>query len=67
MVTGLSRYPEHVVEARAEQLRTGLHLLLEDRDFVESISLGTNQVNRVKYRFSRTESMFEEVFGDHAD
>ena len=67
MATGLSRYPEHLVEARAEQLRAELHLLLEDHHFVESITLGTNQVNRVKYRFASTKSMFEEVFGDHAD
>lgn len=67
MTTGLSRYPEHLVEARAEQLRDELHLLLEDRDFVESITLGTNQVNRVKFRFAKTKAMFREVFGVHAD
>lgn len=67
MSTGLSRYPEHLVEARVEQLRIKIHLLLEDRDFIESISLGTNQVNRVKYRFARMKAMFKEVFGDHPD
>ena len=67
MTTGLSRYPEHLVEARAELVRTELELLLEDNDFVESITLGTNQVNRVKYRFARMKAMLKEVFGDNAD
>lgn len=67
MATGLSKYPEHLVEARAEQLRSEIHLMLIDDDFSESISLGTNQVNRVRYRFARTKAMFQEVFGDHAD
>lgn len=66
MVTGLSHYPEHLVEARAEKLRAAFSPLLKDHDFVESITLGTNQVNRVKYRFARTKAMFKEVFGDHA-
>lgn len=66
MSTGLSHYPEHLVEARAEKLRAELHFLLEDHDFVESITLGTNQVNRVRHRFARTKAMFKEVFGDNA-
>ncbi|WP_434782421.1 DUF262 domain-containing protein [Ferrovum myxofaciens] len=66
MVTGLSQYPEHLVEARAEKLRAAFFPLLKDHDFVESITLGTNQVTRVKCRFARTKTMFGEVFGDHA-
>lgn len=62
MSTGLSRFPEHVVEARAGALVDAFLRLLDDYEFAESITLGTNQVNRVKCRFSRTIQMFEEVF-----
>ena len=67
MSTGLSHYPEHLVEARAEKLKKAFYLLLQDGSFIESITLGTNQVNRVKYRFSQTTEMFKEVFGDHSN
>jgi len=65
MSIGLSRYPEPVVEARAEDLRQGFYGLMSDSEFVESISLGTNQVNRVKKRFEKSSKMFKEVLGDH--
>lgn len=66
MSTGLSYYPEHLVEARAERLKEAFYSLLQDNFFVESITLGTNQVNRVKSRFSQTIAMFMEVLGDHS-
>ena len=64
MSTGLSHYPEHIVEARADEVRESFYLLLDDDDFIESITLGTNQVNRVKYRFSSARKMLMEVFDD---
>lgn len=67
MSTGLSLYPEHLVEAKAGDLRAAFYPLMDDNDFVVSISLGTNQVNRVKYRFARTKAMLKEVFGDNAN
>ena len=67
MSTGLSRYPEHVVEARIEPFKTAFYQLLNEEEFIESITLGTNQVNRVKYQFARTDEMFKEVFGDYTD
>lgn len=67
MTTGLSRYPEHLVEVRAEQLRSKVRFLLSDPSFVEAISLGTNQVNRVKCRFALTKAIFTEVFGDNSN
>jgi hypothetical protein len=62
MSTGLSRYPEHVVEARGEDLRQGLHRLLHDPEFDESITLGTSQMNRVKKRFEKADDLFREIF-----
>jgi len=67
MSTGLSHYPEHFVEANAEKFKQAFYHLLGDYSFIESISLGTNQVNRVKFRFSKTIAMFKEVFGDHSN
>ena len=67
MSTGLSRYREHVVEARIEVLKSEFYQLLNEEGFIESITLGTNQVNRVRYRFHRADEMFKEVFGDYTD
>jgi hypothetical protein len=64
MTTGLSRYPEHIVEARASELLAAFYPLLDDDQFVEAISLGTNQVNRVTKRFAMVTDMLAEVFGD---
>jgi hypothetical protein len=64
MSTGLSCYPDHLVEARSDSLRTAFYRLLDNAEFIESITLGTNQVNRVKERFSQTNVIFKEVFDD---
>jgi len=62
MSTGLSEYAEHVVEAKADLLRESFWVMLEDTEFNSSITLGTNQVNRVMCRFNRTRQMLVEVF-----
>jgi len=67
MSTGLSQYPEHFVEARIESLKEAFYDLLDDEEFLESITLGTNQVNRVKTRFAKTNEMLQEVFDDYSD
>lgn len=64
MSTGLSRYPEHIVEARATKLQEAFYPLLVNYEFVESITLGTNQVNRVHKRFFVVNEMLSEVFND---
>ncbi len=66
MSTGLSRYPEHLVEARVEPLKEAFYELLNDEDFLASITLGTNQMNRVYTRFEKTNKMLQEVFDDYA-
>lgn len=63
MSTGLSRYPEHVVEAKSEALKTAFLSLLADIKFDNAITLGTSQVKKVEYRFSVTNKMLQEVFG----
>lgn len=65
MTTALSHRPESLVKERAEALREGFHALQADARFMESISLGTNQPNRVKTRFALVGDMLREVLGDH--
>lgn len=62
MITGLSHYPEHLVEARADGLREAFYPLMGNEDFVRSITYGTNNMRRVKDRFTAAKKMFEEVF-----
>ncbi|MDH5517790.1 MAG: DUF262 domain-containing protein [Gammaproteobacteria bacterium] len=67
MSTGLSHYPEHVIEAHVADILPALYQLFGNYGFSESITLGTNQVNRVKYRFLKTNEIFKEVLGDYAN
>jgi hypothetical protein len=62
MSTGLSRFPEHRVEARAEALRQGFYLLMTDSTFVTSITYGPNDMKKVKHRFAAINQMLAEVF-----
>lgn len=62
MSTGLSRYPEHIVEAQAEGLREGFYNLMDDNEFIKAITAGTNDTSKVKYRFNKSLLMLEEVF-----
>ena len=64
MSTGLAKYDESIVKAKEAVLLSGFYHLLENEDFNDSITLGTNQANRVKRRFEMTNAMFREVFGD---
>lgn len=63
MSTGLSCYSETIVEANAEELKEALYVLFSDESFNEAISLGTNQVSRVRTRFKLANKMFSEVLG----
>ena len=65
MSTGLSRYSEEVVESRAEDLRGAFYLLMDDKEFISSITYSTNSTRRIRHRFRVAGAMFEEVFGAH--
>lgn len=64
MSVGLSQYSENIVEARAEQLRAEFYELLKNQVFLDAITLGTNQVSRVKDRFSMFNQLLSEVLDD---
>lgn len=63
MSTGLSHYPEQMVEVYADELRDAFSLLMLDDDFIKAISYGPNDMKKVRYRFAAADMMFEEVFG----
>ncbi len=65
MSTGLSRYPEHLVETRAESLKASFFLLMKDDEFITAITYGPNDIKKVRHRFRTAEAMFREVFSDH--
>lgn len=64
MCAGLARYEEDKIEARETALLSAFYRLLNDEEFNDAITLGTNQANRVKRRFEMANDMFREVFGD---
>ncbi|MDQ6969236.1 MAG: DUF262 domain-containing protein [Mariprofundus sp.] len=63
MSTGLSKYPESVIESKASEIRDGFFQLMVNIDFSDSITLGTNQVKRVYQRFDMAHSMLEDILG----
>ena len=63
MSTGLSRYPTSVVESGADDLRDALHALMDNDDFIASVTYGTNDTRRVNYRFKVANDMFRDALG----
>ena len=63
MVTGLSRLETDCVKYRANSLRSEFFELMDNTDFIDSITYGTNDSSRVRHRFQVTGSMLREVFG----
>ena len=67
MSTGLSRYPESLVEAHAEPLREAVQYLLWDEPFKTAITYGPNDPRRVKTRFDMARQALREILGDYTD
>ncbi len=65
MSTGLSRYPERLVDAHAEVLKNKFYAQMKDDEFVLSITRGPSNVGKVRYRFRVADTMFKEVLGAH--
>jgi len=66
MSTGLSRYRETVVEARAKSLRNAFFDLMRDELFVRAITYGPNDGRQVRQRFRKARVIFREVFDDQS-
>ena len=64
MSTGLAVYDEDRIKENETSLLAAFYCLLKDNDFNDSITLGTNQANRVRRRFEMANQMLREVLGD---
>jgi hypothetical protein len=64
MSTGLSRYSEHIVEARKANLRSAFYRLMDDEDFIKAITYSVNDMKKVRHRFSVATAMFRDAFSD---
>lgn len=67
MSTGLARYPEHVVNEHAQELRSVFYSLMKKTEFVSAITYSPNSTKNVKLRFDFAEAMFREVFSAISD
>lgn len=65
MSTGLSLQSENLVEGQKRALQKEFYGLMRDREFIQAITYGPNDVKKVRYRFSAASEMFQEVFGAH--
>ena len=67
MSTCLSRYPEHLVDARVGKLREGFFGLMTNNEFITAITYGPNDMRKVKERFDLAGKMFKEVLNDRSN
>ena len=65
MSTGLSKVPLHLIQEHEAQLLQGFYGLLQDEDFVYSITYATNGVRQVNQRFEMMNAMLKSVIGDY--
>ena len=63
MSTAFSRYPEDMVASHAEAFRSKFYPLMDDEEFVASITYGPSSALKVRHRFRVSKSLFKEVFG----
>ena len=63
MSTGLCRYGEEQVQACAARLRGAVSRLLNDEEFIVSITCGQNDTGKVRHRFRVSREKIEEVLG----
>ncbi len=65
MSTGLSRYEKKMVESCVETLKNQFYLLMDNDDFVSSITYGPSNAKKVRHRFLVADIMFKGVLGAH--
>lgn len=65
MSTGLSRYEKKRVESYVETLKNKFYLLMDNDDFVSSITYGPSNAKKVRHRFLVADIMFKGVLGAH--
>ena len=65
MSTGLSRYEKKMVESCVETLKNKFYILMDNDDFVSSITYGPSNAKKVRHRFLVADIMFKGVLGAH--
>lgn len=61
ITTSFHKYPEVILEANAEHIKEFFYVLLDTPEFNDSITLGTNQPNRVATRFEMFNQMMDNI------
>jgi hypothetical protein len=59
--TGLASFSNDQVTAAAERIKAGFFDLMQNEDFLESITYGTNHTRQVRYRFQQTHLMLTQA------
>ncbi len=62
MTVALARYSNEQVNHHINELKKYFYELLNEKNFNEAITLGTNSSRSVNYRFKATQQMFQELF-----
>lgn len=62
MSTGLSRYPETIVESKKSELWEAFYTLMENSEFQHAITYSPNSRKQVKHRFAAMQTALQEVF-----
>lgn len=63
MSTGLCQYTESHVTLHSDDIELGLWGLLEDENYIKSISYATNDTERVRHRLTETKAVLEGILG----
>lgn len=64
MSVGLSDHNENVVTKNKFALKAGFFALMDDEEFIRSITYSVNHTRQVEYRFDASRRMFREIFDD---
>jgi len=64
MTTGFSKYSLEEIKQKKELLQNKFWKLMDDPEFIDSITIGPNNLNKVRTRFQKVEIMMQEVFDD---
>lgn len=66
MSTRLSRHPPEVIEAHKDVIKKTFFELMQDDEFIGSITYSVNSVKSVKHRFATSMAAFGKVLDDHS-
>ena len=64
MSSGLARYHPETVNSKKDAFLNAFYTLLDNQDFVDSITYSVNSTNKVSKRFMLAGKMFKETLGD---